>query len=1237
MKKSIHMIVMALCVVWSGELWAQTSARYLRIEAPFSQRTAYHKLDIISDGQNIGAEVAEHGSVDGVEYKGGAADFRDFWKTLLNDGFADDSRRVYFPEASPNPWTDIDLGQTYPLDKLVMRVSPSYNDRPLRVVTLLDEQRRIVHCTVLQDVFAGRARGERVAQVEVDFTTPAPLYEGKVLPRDTWMWIPLGDIAEMAEAGAFPGADEQYKLFQARNAPEAVEAFAHAFFGGMDLSKPELTPVAKAYLTGDYPAAFEAYKRRFFELIKPIENLYGHPTAKGYATQGDDLMKHAFVVPYQGKGSFIRPGRINWAETPDANHVGYTQTALLTSYAETGDARYLQRWGEISDEWGMFYSQHADRVDRDIRDYFAKAPPQQLFLFALRLKEVWTERPQLVDDLPAISLARLLVPVLDEYGPAYWRQVRQQTYNHTFNAVNAAYRSGRLLEDFYAGQRLAKEARQHMHRIRTVGMTRDGSMIEIGDEGHRNMHQVLGRTYVEMTEFKPDWFDVPYRDKFHYDYENIYRFNFRVWGSEGGNDPLYYLQTNRTTKHGMPVPHYTPAHVYQEPEVRRILDTVWGRGRNPEATADDNEVVKYLETPRYEGLPKHTSDWMAHTGLHYMRRGWARDDSYVRIKNIIRGSHSSGGGGGIDPRVPGDMMLTYWDYGSSLMAMYALQIGNHAPKWWHNQTIYPTGSKQSILTEASEKAKDARWHSGPRFSFAELFYDGAYEEFGVRRGEPGLLEEVHARRFVIMVREPRLLIIMDNANTDVDENYRFNVSLKRAEKGGRIEIDETRGIARVYGGEHPGLEARFFSASPVTFGNRLSPRGGIGWGTSPGMVDEVFSVGRRGGADHTLVGLFTPVAPGGAGLVPREFQTIQTEGLTGFRMRNADGVMMSFLTPTRQGVARMKEAGLTVEAEALLVMQTREGRSGLVLGAVDEESPHRDYEFVQDLQNPRGTQITPILRPIDSVEVHPHERVFTDYIDMELRSATPDIEIRYTVDGSDPTSDSPLYTAPVRLTENTYVKARAYRKGVTEIPFTLDATTVTPISYGRFYQRDPLPAIKPEPVTEPGLLYEYFTAPNWFYLFSHSDRIPALKTGTGVELLDVTMKEHEPFGVRYKGYLRAPEEGVYTFHAPEEFYRHIADPGYDLRVLVNDEEWDLGQEWHGRGRWSIPLEQGLHFFEVQYADSRFTPDPDTFQTYYLWRGYPGEAIRWQGEAPVLRISGPGLDEAQPIPADWLMH
>ena len=60
---------------------------------------------------------------------------------------------------------------------------------------------------------------------------------------------------------------------------------------------------------------------------------------------------------------------------------------------------------------------------------------------------------------------------------------------------------------------------------------------------------------------------------------------------------------------------------------------------------------------------------------------------------------------------------------------------------------------------------------------------------------------------------------------------------------------------------------------------------------------------------------------------------------------------------------------------------------------------------------------------------HAKEPVFTDRLVVAINHERDDVELRYTLDDSQPTAESPLYTSPITLTETTPVRAAAFRDG----------------------------------------------------------------------------------------------------------------------------------------------------------------------------------------------------------------
>jgi hypothetical protein len=82
--------------------------------------------------------------------------------------------------------------------------------------------------------------------------------------------------------------------------------------------------------------------------------------------------------------------------------------------------------------------------------------------------------------------------------------------------------------------------------------------------------------------------------------------------------------------------------------------------------------------------------------------------------------------------------------------------------------------------------------------------------------------------------------------------------------------------------------------------------------------------------------------------------------------------------------------------------------------------------------------------------ISPNGGTFNLTHDVTLSTTTPDATIRYTLDGTDPTATSTVYTVPFTLTSTRTVKARTFKDGLitsataTAVITILDATTVQP-------------------------------------------------------------------------------------------------------------------------------------------------------------------------------------------------
>jgi hypothetical protein len=233
---------------------------------------------------------------------------------------------------------------------------------------------------------------------------------------------------------------------------------------------------------------------------------------------------------------------------------------------------------------------------------------------------------------------------------------------------------------------------------------------------------------------------------------------------------------------------------------------------------------------------------------------------------------------------------------------------------------------------------------------------------------------------------------------------------------------------------------------------------------------------------------------------------------------------------------------------------------------------------------------------------------FTDAVRVVISQGSP-TEVRYTLDGSEPTRTSPVYRGPFTLRTSTTVRARSFVNG---------GATAAPESrtdYRKVAGRAPVAA-----TVVKGLAYAYYpdttTEPNyrmsWPVRFQverpevRPGDVAARRTGTVATFSLAPRDTNEMFSFRYTGYLRVPRTGVYTFTA-------LSDDGAALWVGNDNVFWSVGQSPKTTETWGqVALQAGLHPITVGY-----------------FQGYGPMALE-------MYIEGPGM-RRQRIPASMLFH
>jgi alpha-L-fucosidase len=154
---------------------------------------------------------------------------------------------------------------------------------------------------------------------------------------------------------------------------------------------------------------------------------------------------------------------------------------------------------------------------------------------------------------------------------------------------------------------------------------------------------------------------------------------------------------------------------------------------------------------------------------------------------------------------------------------------------------------------------------------------------------------------------------------------------------------------------------------------------------------------------------------------------------------------------------------------------------------------------------------------IEPPDINGTADIFVDTMAVTLKSDVKGIQIRYTLDCSEPTSASPLYNEPIQLSATTTVQAQLFRKD----------KAISHTSQRTFKKVQPR---EPENVEglSPSLRYEYYEG-EWDKLpdFDSLER-QAAGTAEGFDIL--LRKREERFGFRFSGYIKVARTGIYTFY-----------------------------------------------------------------------------------------------------------
>lgn len=203
-------------------------------------------------------------------------------------------------------------------------------------------------------------------------------------------------------------------------------------------------------------------------------------------------------------------------------------------------------------------------------------------------------------------------------------------------------------------------------------------------------------------------------------------------------------------------------------------------------------------------------------------------------------------------------------------------------------------------------------------------------------------------------------------------------------------------------------------------------------------------------------------------------------------------------------------------------------------------------------------------------------------------------EIRYTLDGTEPTRQSSLYEMPIMIQEPVTVKAKVFDGRLYE-----SAT-----AEGVYQHAHAMPAISDPIDLKQGLRYQYFER-DW-YMLPDTIHVQPQKTGI-ISNFDLSPRlKTDGYLFQFDGFIQIQKSGLYTFTLKSDCLCKLFIDD-ELKVTnralsANNDPMITAEEWSN----AMVLDEGFHRIRVQYTDPWFLGS--TFQVLFQGPGIEKQMI-----------------------------
>ena len=228
--------------------------------------------------------------------------------------------------------------------------------------------------------------------------------------------------------------------------------------------------------------------------------------------------------------------------------------------------------------------------------------------------------------------------------------------------------------------------------------------------------------------------------------------------------------------------------------------------------------------------------------------------------------------------------------------------------------------------------------------------------------------------------------------------------------------------------------------------------------------------------------------------------------------------------------------------------------------------PRLEFQIFDALSNQRELFYRVNLSELQLKIDFPENLFFTDSKTINLNHAYPQLNIRYTLDGSIPNQDAALYQSPFVIENSLTLKARL---------FDADGQPRSKTMTRVFTKLSPLPAVAQKSLS-PGLNFTYYEGD--FKDIPEFANLKPIKMGVAKSFeLDAIAERPDHYAILFEGLIEIPQNGVYTFYT-------YSDDGSKLIIddqLVVD---NSGSHSARKRTGYIPLQKGLHKIRIEYFE-----------------------------------------------------